>query len=150
MLKRVNNVDLSSPSSKCARLEPLDDCVICLEPLDKEEICQLTACHHRFHAVCIQPWLYTTPSCPVCRSTYTACNHHDTRGKQDQDDPHSKTVLRRIIQTQQQSTREFQLRERGYTDTILALQQQMIINERGNSLVIAWLEGDMFSARFGR
>jgi len=45
-----------------ATLDEVDDCVICLAPLDKDT--QMLACGHLFHRKCYAKW---NSSCPVCR-----------------------------------------------------------------------------------
>uniref|UniRef100_A0A0E0K3S6 RING-type domain-containing protein n=1 Tax=Oryza punctata TaxID=4537 RepID=A0A0E0K3S6_ORYPU len=46
------------------------DCAVCLSPFAPEaELRLLPACRHAFHASCVDAWLRTTPSCPLCRAT---------------------------------------------------------------------------------
>ncbi|CAL9079758.1 unnamed protein product [Musa textilis] len=46
------------------------DCAVCLSPLRRhDELRLLPACRHAFHSSCIDPWLQTTPSCPLCRAS---------------------------------------------------------------------------------
>lgn len=40
------------------------NCPICLESLDK---IYTTSCNHEFHEDCINQWLETTNTCPMCR-----------------------------------------------------------------------------------
>ncbi|KAG8059829.1 hypothetical protein GUJ93_ZPchr0002g26804 [Zizania palustris] len=48
------------------------DCAVCLSPFAPEaELRLLPACRHAFHASCVDAWLRTTPSCPLCRATVT-------------------------------------------------------------------------------
>ncbi|KAH7659197.1 E3 ubiquitin-protein ligase ATL4 protein [Dioscorea alata] len=45
------------------------DCAVCLSPFrPDDELRLLPACHHAFHAACIDAWLPSTPSCPLCRA----------------------------------------------------------------------------------
>ncbi|KAF8729209.1 hypothetical protein HU200_017793 [Digitaria exilis] len=45
------------------------DCAVCLSPFDPDaELRLLPACRHAFHAACVDAWLRTTPSCPLCRA----------------------------------------------------------------------------------
>ncbi|KAK4440861.1 E3 ubiquitin-protein ligase DZIP3 [Sesamum alatum] len=44
-------------------------CVICLEEYkDGDTRAVITACNHRFHAVCIKTWLVENDTCPLCRA----------------------------------------------------------------------------------
>lgn len=45
------------------------DCAVCLSPFSPDaELRLLPACRHAFHADCVDAWLRTTPSCPLCRA----------------------------------------------------------------------------------
>ncbi|XP_062219941.1 E3 ubiquitin-protein ligase ATL4-like [Phragmites australis] len=45
------------------------DCAVCLSPFAPDvELRLLPACRHAFHAACVDAWLRTTPSCPLCRT----------------------------------------------------------------------------------
>ncbi|PKA61894.1 RING-H2 finger protein ATL80 [Apostasia shenzhenica] len=59
------------PAHKYRRKEQQDDgeCAVCLSPFaDGDEVRQLPQCRHSFHAACIDKWLRSHSSCPVCRS----------------------------------------------------------------------------------
>lgn len=43
-----------------------EQCPICLKELVKDETVKLP-CDHKFHSVCILPWLKMVNTCPVCR-----------------------------------------------------------------------------------
>ncbi|CAA0820924.1 Unknown protein [Striga hermonthica] len=46
-----------------------DQCPVCLSAFaEGEEIRLLGACRHAFHASCVDMWLYSHSSCPVCRA----------------------------------------------------------------------------------
>lgn len=46
------------------------DCPVCLSAFaDGEEVKQLSACKHSFHASCIDLWLNCHANCPICRAT---------------------------------------------------------------------------------
>ncbi|PKU76694.1 RING-H2 finger protein ATL8 [Dendrobium catenatum] len=48
--------------------EDAQECVICLSAFnDGEEVKKLPSCGHLFHAVCIDMWLNSHSSCPLCR-----------------------------------------------------------------------------------
>ena len=44
------------------------ECAVCLSAVDDgETVRQLPACKHLFHQVCVDVWLMSNASCPVCR-----------------------------------------------------------------------------------
>ncbi|RZR76216.1 hypothetical protein BHM03_00000849 [Ensete ventricosum] len=46
------------------------DCAVCLYPFrPHDELRLLPACRHAFHSRCVDPWLRSTPSCPLCRAS---------------------------------------------------------------------------------
>ncbi|XP_027352885.1 RING-H2 finger protein ATL33-like [Abrus precatorius] len=46
------------------------ECPVCLSAFaDGEEVRQLSACKHSFHASCIEMWLSNHSNCPICRAT---------------------------------------------------------------------------------
>ncbi|KAM0896551.1 hypothetical protein ACQ4PT_023133 [Festuca glaucescens] len=46
------------------------DCAVCLSPFTPDaELRLLPACRHAFHAACVDAWLRTSPTCPLCRAT---------------------------------------------------------------------------------
>ncbi|KAL7092528.1 hypothetical protein ACP275_12G169300 [Erythranthe tilingii] len=50
-----------------------DQCPVCLSAFAQgEEIRLLGACKHAFHAACIDMWLHSHSSCPVCRAAVPA------------------------------------------------------------------------------
>lgn len=59
--QRVGNVD---------ELGEQRQCPVCLADFERgEEVQTLPLCCHRFHKECIGPWLRTSRTCPVCRSS---------------------------------------------------------------------------------
>lgn len=54
--------------------EAKDLCSICLEPLEKSPVSFITTrtlnCRHVFHKACINKWIDTNASCPLCRSIH--------------------------------------------------------------------------------
>ncbi|GKV05806.1 hypothetical protein SLEP1_g17772 [Rubroshorea leprosula] len=55
------------------------ECPVCLSVfVDGEEVRQLSACKHAFHATCINLWLSNHPNCPVCRATVAVTKPNDT------------------------------------------------------------------------
>ncbi|KAH7314458.1 hypothetical protein KP509_21G003900 [Ceratopteris richardii] len=49
------------------------DCVVCLNDFEEgEPLCQLPRCKHVFHKDCINMWLFSHRTCPLCRRTVTS------------------------------------------------------------------------------
>lgn len=44
-----------------------NECNICLGPYEVGEEVRTVACLHRFHRQCIDPWLRTNATCPICK-----------------------------------------------------------------------------------
>jgi hypothetical protein len=50
-------------------MEPINDCSICLEKLNKDKkICETPCCLQSFHVVCILRWITEHKTCPYCRA----------------------------------------------------------------------------------
>lgn len=48
----------------------IEDCPICLTEFEASELVKLLPyCRHVFHQQCLDTWLATHVSCPLCRST---------------------------------------------------------------------------------
>ncbi|URE00499.1 ALG6, ALG8 glycosyltransferase family [Musa troglodytarum] len=46
------------------------DCAVCLSRFrPHDELRLLPACRHAFHSLCVDPWLRTIASCPLCRAS---------------------------------------------------------------------------------
>jgi E3 ubiquitin-protein ligase ATL4 len=46
------------------------DCAVCQSAFrDDDELRLLPACRHAFHSRCVDPWLRSNPSCPLCRAS---------------------------------------------------------------------------------
>jgi len=43
------------------------ECVVCLEPYEKEDEISKLPCNHIFHYKCISKWVLTNQTCPLCR-----------------------------------------------------------------------------------
>jgi len=65
MLRLETEVDMeiSFPSKPSDSAEL---CSICLEPLCRKDVRELT-CQHQFHQKCIDRWIHNQPTCPMCR-----------------------------------------------------------------------------------
>ncbi|XP_052208093.1 RING-H2 finger protein ATL40-like [Diospyros lotus] len=47
----------------------VDECAVCLSFLEDGEMARLLpSCSHAFHAECIDRWLASHPTCPICRT----------------------------------------------------------------------------------
>ncbi|MBA0606519.1 hypothetical protein Godav_018971 [Gossypium davidsonii] len=56
-------------SYKSLRETTLDECVICLEDFEDDELCRVfPVCEHVFHFSCIDNWLRKHLTCPICRN----------------------------------------------------------------------------------
>ena len=44
----------------------VNECVICLEPINNDSMCRMLSCFHIFHQHCVMNWLVTNASCPMC------------------------------------------------------------------------------------
>ncbi|XP_020580744.1 probable E3 ubiquitin-protein ligase ATL44 [Phalaenopsis equestris] len=57
--------------------EAAHECAVCLSAFDEgEEVRQLPPCGHSFHADCIDMWLSSHSSCPVCRGSVLPTPSH--------------------------------------------------------------------------
>jgi hypothetical protein len=54
-----------APSPAPAPAVEEDECSICMEPARDNAV--LTRCNHKFHSACINMWLSTHRTCPMCR-----------------------------------------------------------------------------------
>ncbi|CAI9785902.1 unnamed protein product [Fraxinus pennsylvanica] len=58
------------PYGVVAKHQIIEDCPICLSEFEETEIVKLIPyCRHVFHPRCIDTWLSSHVTCPVCRST---------------------------------------------------------------------------------
>ncbi|KAJ6818978.1 uncharacterized protein M6B38_404760 [Iris pallida] len=67
----VDSLPLFSLSSAAGAKSPSSlDCAVCLSPFEPcDELRLLPSCRHAFHSQCIDTWLRSTLSCPLCRSS---------------------------------------------------------------------------------
>ncbi|KQK18120.1 RING-H2 finger protein ATL67 [Brachypodium distachyon] len=53
-----------------AKAKPADSCAVCLDELREGALVRmLPSCKHYFHASCVDVWLLSHASCPVCRAS---------------------------------------------------------------------------------
>ncbi|KAL3521237.1 hypothetical protein ACH5RR_019386 [Cinchona calisaya] len=56
-------------SSPAANVNEAGECAICLAIFqDGEKVKVLPNCHHFYHSECVDEWLRTQSSCPICRA----------------------------------------------------------------------------------
>ncbi|XP_020552631.1 putative RING-H2 finger protein ATL21A isoform X2 [Sesamum indicum] len=61
--------ELTVGGSQCISGPNGDSCPICLEEYkESERLRRIHNCHHCFHACCLDKWLQTEITCPVCRN----------------------------------------------------------------------------------
>lgn len=56
-------------AKKKTKIERLE-CPICLNRIEKEDICRPNHCSHMFCLKCIKEWSKVKETCPVCRTLY--------------------------------------------------------------------------------
>ncbi|KAL3310530.1 hypothetical protein Ciccas_010907 [Cichlidogyrus casuarinus] len=44
----------------------IEECIICLEPYEDQDIVKSLACGHTYHGECIDKWLMLSSQCPKC------------------------------------------------------------------------------------
>ncbi|XP_078151797.1 uncharacterized protein LOC144547061 [Carex rostrata] len=58
------------------------DCAVCLSLLEEGEVVRmLPECRHVFHVACIDKWLASNASCPVCRAEVSPVPHVQSRSR---------------------------------------------------------------------
>ena len=73
--KRLRDLKLLPPLVNYGcheRVRNCGECAICLEEFEVGQFCQVfCGCKHIFHSDCIDYWLQTKLTCPICRSCVT-------------------------------------------------------------------------------
>lgn len=74
---RMSRYDVEKLTSfdytKASPLAVDDECAVCLDSYNVGDKCRLLPfCNHKFHAHCVDLWLLSTPTCPLCRTTTTS------------------------------------------------------------------------------
>jgi len=57
----------SLPSSKITKSDEKNDCCICLDELKVGDRMRRLPCLHTFHKQCVDKWLKTNATCPICK-----------------------------------------------------------------------------------
>jgi len=58
----------SRENEELGRTSSPDECTICLDPVDDNDVTVELQCEHKFHSACITEWLQKELTCPNCRS----------------------------------------------------------------------------------
>lgn len=68
-LRRQENVVVNVNSQRYDTTEKKwNDCTICTDKYNDEEMVSVLSCGHVFHPKCIKEWGHYSPSCPVCKA----------------------------------------------------------------------------------
>lgn len=60
--------------------ESTEECTVCLSSLEDEEMAKLLPnCNHFFHVECVDRWLISHSTCPICRTEAKPCLHAEPR-----------------------------------------------------------------------
>jgi E3 ubiquitin-protein ligase RNF38/44 len=46
-------------------------CVVCMCEFENRQLLRALPCNHEFHAKCVDKWLKTNRTCPICRADAT-------------------------------------------------------------------------------
>ena len=63
---RIESAFFRNDKYWCKFHRPLETCSICYEVVEKG-VNKITACNHEFHRKCLEKWLETNNTCPLCR-----------------------------------------------------------------------------------
>ncbi|GAB2228937.1 hypothetical protein Droror1_Dr00023071 [Drosera rotundifolia] len=76
---KLSNIKRQSPGNNGG--DQQQECAICLrEFLSSEKVRLLPRCGHFFHPACVDSWLESHPTCPVCRAgVERATENRDSR-----------------------------------------------------------------------
>ncbi|KAI3997732.1 hypothetical protein MKX01_011807 [Papaver californicum] len=55
-----------------------ENCAICLDDYEDDDMVRLLPCHHAFHTECIDKWLVSRPTCTECRGDLHEANFPET------------------------------------------------------------------------
>mmetsp|Transcript_23148 Transcript_23148/g.34832 ORF Transcript_23148/g.34832 Transcript_23148/m.34832 type:complete len:133 (+) Transcript_23148:571-969(+) len=66
-ISRLPTHSFSSPSKQPESGGKIQSCSICLQPFEDGEEVRTIPCLHQFHADCVDRWLTSSATCPVCK-----------------------------------------------------------------------------------
>lgn len=66
--------DEQTPDARPREPKPLDNCVICLQPVTERAIA-VPCNHHNFDFMCLASWVENRSSCPLCNTALTAIEY---------------------------------------------------------------------------
>ncbi|CAG9312873.1 unnamed protein product [Blepharisma stoltei] len=69
----LESIDISS-SLPHIEAEEESFCSICMNDITKGQIITALGCPHKFHSECVDTWIETKPSCPVCKKRVSTDN----------------------------------------------------------------------------
>lgn len=74
--------------------EARGNCAVCMDSLKKGEMLRTLPCMHRYHAACIDEWLKSSPTCPVCKTSILMGIYEGTMpsGSGDSDRPRHRRM----------------------------------------------------------
>ncbi|OEL14598.1 hypothetical protein BAE44_0024383 [Dichanthelium oligosanthes] len=79
--KASNDDGSTSTSTSAAAASGATECAVCLSELaDGEKVRALPSCGHVFHVECVDAWLRSRTTCPVCRADVRPPKQQGTQG----------------------------------------------------------------------
>lgn len=96
----ASNASIKSSSCEMSRMETLpvyiqqdDNCAICFDNFEDNQIIRQLPCSHRFHAECVDHWLLNSSSqCPMCRMNLTKTAAETNDNEQGTEAPQTSTT----------------------------------------------------------
>lgn len=70
-LRANGHLEGPSTSAGVGSSSDVDECAVCCENFEEDELAVVLRCAHVFHEACAVPWLRLHASCPVCRFDVT-------------------------------------------------------------------------------